>query len=329
MPTARVSLAPINTGLYLEGNSTDANLRFFQRRSGNGIQLSMVGNIAISHTCMPNATTGVMSENPCWARLSHAIASSECTPGIQLSATVPGYVGQRGFHADDTDSELRKYREHFDAITNTTWSRLEREFLEAIALCLTSGFQHLQLHAAHGYLFALVMDPEINPNRKGINVLISILETLAHSFVGNASLRVSWLTGLGYDQDRQSCILESWRPFQDCIQLDLSNGYYNIDKTIIYSSHTLGKAPSLQNAIELAERFPNASFRIAGNIWNPYDLINTVPTNLNFGIGRALIADPDHLRKMKLGIPMLCNGCDQCHYYSTGQPSITCPKWLV
>ncbi|MDD2732343.1 MAG: hypothetical protein PHF56_00255 [Desulfuromonadaceae bacterium] len=329
MKTPRLRLAPINTGMYHNGVPTLENIDFFAARAGCGIGMCMVGNIATTSVTVPNASTGIMSDNLSWGSLAEAIRKAGSISGIQLSATLPGYRGQRSFVALDTETAMRQYKVLFDQMSEYDWQTLGDKFIQSIELCWRHGFEHVQLHAAHGYAFSLILDPKINPEKHGWKALISILKLLASSNQHGTSLRVSWHTGLPYDDKRQARILEVWRPFIGKIELDLSNGYYNLDKRHIYPPHQNGGATFLNNAVSLADEFPEASLVVAGNMWNPYKLLETIPSNLNISIGRALIADPNYLlhqRNDKTSL-MLCDDCGKCHFFSKGAKSIECPLW--
>jgi len=322
----QIRLAPINTGLYVEGESTLANKDFFQKRASGGVDICMVGNIAVSERNVPNASTGVMSSSEKWSELASAIRLSGSKPGIQLSATLPGYRGQTAFTCERPDKELFYYQALFNRMTTKDWEYLVKCFVEAVDLAFKHGFDHVQIHAAHGYAFSLALDPVINPASIGIGPMSDLLQYLSKKFNNCSSLRISWCTGLAYDDQRQEQILNFWQPFSPDIELDLSNGYYNLDKRLIYPPHKLGEAPYLQNVVALAQTYPNAYFTVAGNVWNPHVLAGNCPPNINFALARALIADPNHVQNMK-NSTMLCDDCGDCHFFSVGRKNVTCPKW--
>jgi NADPH2 dehydrogenase len=287
----------------------------------------MVGNIAVSDGHVPNNSTGVMSSSIKWAQLASAIRCSGSTPGIQLSATLPEYRGQTAFTSKKPNKEFSYYKKLFDKMRNKDWEQLSAKFSDAVDLAFEQGFDHIQIHAAHGYAFSMALDPIVNPAAVGIGPMSKLLEHLSKKFGNRSSLRVSWFTGLKHDIERQARILELWGPFASMIELDLSNGYYNIDKLLIYPPHKCGEAPYIQNAVSLAKIYPYAGFVVAGNIWNPYILEDCCPPNIHFAIARALIADPNHLISMREKTNMLCDDCGECHFFSTGKRNITCPKW--
>ena len=323
----QIRLAPINTGLYVDGESTLANMTFFEERARSGVDICMVGNIAVSEGNVPNDSTGVMSSSVKWAELASVIRRSGSTPGIQLSATLPEYRGQTAFTSTTQDKEFRSYKDLFDKMTKKDWEQLAARFADAVDLAFEQGFDHLQIHAAHGYAFSMALDPVINPASVGIGPMSNLIEHLYKKFGKRSSLRVSWFTGLKHDIERQARILELWSPFASMIELDLSNGYYNLDKRLIYPPHKCGEAPYMENAIALAKIYPYASFIVAGNIWNPYILAGCCPPNIHFAIARALIADPNHLFSLREKSNMLCDDCGECHFFSTGKRNVTCPKW--
>ncbi|MFV9646477.1 MAG: hypothetical protein ACNYWU_11700, partial [Desulfobacterales bacterium] len=94
MKTTRLRLAPINTGLYFQGDSIQENIDFFRARADGGVDLCMVGNIATTTTTVTNTSTGVMSDNHCWTLLAEQIRKAGSVPAIQLSAILPNFRGQ-------------------------------------------------------------------------------------------------------------------------------------------------------------------------------------------------------------------------------------------
>ena len=321
----QIRLAPINTGLYVEGESTSANEEFFQKRARGGVDICMVGNIAVAERNVPNDSTGVMSSSKKWSELASVIRRSGSKPGIQLSATLPGYKGQTAFTSTKQDKELRSYQTLFNKMTQREWEYLVMRFVDAVDLAFEHGFDHVQIHAAHGYAFSIALDPVINPASIGIGPMSVLLQHISKKFSNCSSLRISWCTGLAYDDQRQARILNFWRPFARTIELDLSNGYYNMDKHLIYPPHKLGEAPYLQNAATLAQTYPYASFTVAGNIWNPYILASYCPPNINFAIARALIADPNHVQTMKKST-MLCDDCGGLSFLFNRKKKCHMPK---
>ena len=133
----QIRLSPINTGLYVDGESTSANMTFFEERARSGVDICMVGNVAVSEENVPNDSTGVMSSSITWAQLASAIRSSGSTPGIQLSATLPEYRGQAAFTSTTQDKEFRYYKELFDKMAKKDWEQLAARFADSVDLGAT------------------------------------------------------------------------------------------------------------------------------------------------------------------------------------------------
>ncbi len=322
-----VDLAPINTGMYAGGEPTDQGIEFFHLRSGRGITACFIGNVGVIPELTPHDSTGLIRDTRSWRKLCEAIKSAGSSPGVQLNCTPPRYLPRRQLERNPLqDEELERYRTLLRAIPETMWRQVEKAFLSSIVLSQELGFEHVQIHAAHGYLFSLVLDPVINDTRRGLEVLENILHAVACARSIRGSLRVSWRAGLANDELRAKIIEDFWRPFRGEIRLDISAGYYNIDKSLIYPSREAGQAPLLAEAVALAERHRDSKISVAGNIWNPFAM-PPLPDNLSFAIGRNLIADPDHLKRMADGRAMVCDHCDNCHYFSRNLPSLVCPKW--
>lgn len=322
-----VDLAPINTGMYAAGEPTGQNIRFFRLRAGRGTAVSFVGNVGVIPELTLNNSSGVINNTRPWYRLCEGIRSAGSLAGVQLSCTPPRYRPRRQFEPNPLqDAELDRYRGLLRAISDKTWLRIETAFLRGIALSQELGFEHIQIHAAHGYLFSLVLDPTINDTRIGLEVLRNVLQAVACAANVQGSLRVSWRTGLPGDTLRTKAIVDLWHPFRRDVRLDISGGYYNIDKSLIYPSQDAGEAPLLAEAAALADKYRDSQISVAGNVWNPFAM-PPLPANLSFAVARALIADPDHLKRMADGRAMVCDHCGECHYFSRDLPSLVCPKW--
>jgi len=322
-----VDLAPINTSMYVEGEPTEQNISFFRLRSGRGITVCFVGNVGVIPELTLNDSTGIINDTKPWHKLCEEIRSNGSVAGIQLSCTPPKYRPRKQFEPNLLQEiELDRYRELLRAVSDKMWLRIETEFLRGIECALKVGFEHIQIHAAHGYLFSLVLDPTINCKLRGLDILRNLIQAVAHASKVQGSLRVSWGIGLTDDTLRTKAIIDLWHSFRKEIRLDISRGYYNIDKSLIYPSPEAGEAPLLADAVTLAEKYRTSQISVAGNVWNPFTM-SQLPDNLSFSIARPLIADPDHLIRMSDGSAMVCDHCGKCHYFSRGLPSLICPKW--
>ena len=103
--------------------------------------------------------------------------------------------------------------------------------------------------------------------------------------------------------------------------LDVSAGFYNVDKRLIYPTLPDVLSSRRTGTLDLARRYPHIQFIMSGKssgAWDP-----SLPANVHVGICRDLIANPNFLRDRDQG----CNDCMKCHYFSRGQSYLTCGRW--
>jgi len=192
----------------------------------------------------------------------------------------------------------------------------------------------VQIHAAHGYLLANLLNRVINKRTdefgNGVNALATIargigalsagivldvrlslfdgLEDLAHELEYRA-LQMAELTQCGYKM------------------VSLSAGMYDVDRRMIYPGEREGKRVYLPYGVKLAARYPQTVWNVAGNLGPIADLVEQGPKNLSFSIGRPLIADPEFVEKSLSGREseiVQCRFTGHCHYFSRGKTQLEC-----
>jgi hypothetical protein len=93
--------------------------------------------------------------------LAGSIEAMGAKPGIQLATTWPGYRGMTGFVAKSSVDEIVRYRAVVQSFSLGDIEDLFRSLDRGSDLAISAGFQHVQLHAAHGYLFSLLVDQRL------------------------------------------------------------------------------------------------------------------------------------------------------------------------
>ena len=138
---------------------------------------------------------------------------------------------------------------------------------------------------------------------------------------GESSLRFSLWTGHpSIDKHGQSQFIEIIVSLP-VDYLDVSAGFYNVDKRLIYPTLPDVLSSRRTGTLDLARRYPHIQFIMSGKssgAWDP-----SLPANVHVGICRDLIANPNFLRDRDQG----CNDCMKCHYFSRGQSYLTCGRW--
>ncbi|MFK3711885.1 hypothetical protein [Leclercia adecarboxylata] len=313
---------PVNTGFGQNGEPDNKLIEFYRKRSGNNIYCSIVGNIVIPNGFGSNDQCLFISESDKWEKLSSAINENNTIAGIQLSSAWPNYIGNRGF-VSSSSSTIDNYLSQAKNISIAEIDKIADQLQEAVNLSIQHGFKHIQLHAGHGYLFSLLLDSVFCDNSEyALNKVRTIFSNLPRNI--ESSLRFSLLTGMQRldKQRKQELTIEKllMLPFNT---FDISFGFYNINKHMIYPETNSMLKSRTDKSLELSITHPNKNFIISGRSLRKFK--DQLPENVDIGICRDLIANPSFLKNLSDG----CTLCGKCHYYSRGETHITCGSWEV
>ncbi|MHB8057448.1 MAG: oxidoreductase [Desulfuromonadaceae bacterium] len=309
---------PVNTGYAVNGEPSDRLLEFYSSRSGNGLYCAIVGNVIIPDGFGSNDSCSKISTSKAWQKLASAIEFNGARSGIQLSSSWNNYFGMTQFEA--SCNHLSTYYDVVGSLSSQDVETIFNNLRHGIELSVKAGFRHIQIHAAHGYIFSLLID---NKYSKFSDVSISQLNEIAKDLSKEkieSSLRISLISGdPKIDENRGSLIdLLCDLPFSF---IDISTGYYNVNKHLIYPVSSAMLQSRFNFTIMLADRFPSRQFILSGKSQGIRS--QDLPPNVHIGIARDLIANPDFLSTYQDG----CVDCMQCHYYSRGESSLGCGKW--
>lgn len=304
-----------------DGTPDNRLVDFYARRSSAKLYCAIVGNVVIPGGYGSNSTSPTISRSSEWRDLARAISSRGSLPGIQLTSVWPGFDGSRHFRARLPNEITSNSKKVANDIGSTDLASIFRALNDATELAKDAGFRHIQIHAAHGYLFNLLIDPGFNDRAPEAQQLIG---DWARSHSKNnieTSIRVSLRTGDDeFDtRHRQTSVEQIVRlPFDF---IDVSSGFYNIDKRLIYPSRPDILGSRREETKTLADRFPDNQFIFSGRALQSPE--HDLPPNVHIGLCRDLIANPDYLVDRSWG----CRNSGKCHYFSRGLPHITCSQW--
>jgi 2,4-dienoyl-CoA reductase-like NADH-dependent reductase (Old Yellow Enzyme family) len=333
IPT-RYFLAPVNTGFFANGLPTEGLRRFHQERSGRSIGVSYVGNVAVDPEYAASPTTAFLSQHRAWELIADAIASNGSAPGIQLACKTLGEAAPKKWVNHDISQFISHMRSHLMSLPTCALDRVFERFVWAADAAWRHGFRVIQVHAAHGYLLALLLSQDINTRSDqygdGVDALrrlIGEIRGLGHAMV--LDVRLSLSEGLRTRAEE----LEAFDRRIDQIAaadvdiISLSDGFYDVNKFAIYPRLEDGFGCYIDAAAACATKCRAKLWNVAGNIWDIGFLKPRLPPNLSFSIGRSLIADPLFVEKSLHEASARIRACvrsGHCHYYSRGRLHLEC-----
>lgn len=327
-------LAPINTGFAPNGIYDERILNFHNLRSGNFISSSYVGNVATSKSSVTNFSTAFFCQENIrtFIKLAKLISANGSVPAIQIGSRISArkppkkWTGNILSHVAFASAELVRLSSYE--------IQKEIDLLVDIALKLADcGFLVVQLHAAHGYFFSRLFNRIINTrtDKFAFGELDWLLNSLAKFGLASSSLleiRLNIKDGIEeidheliYKKKLIGAIADIG--FK---RISLSNGFYDIDKNFIYPATKSFSDASISFATEIAKEHKQCTFSVAGNILGSVTPNSNIPENLVIALGRPLIADPFAVTNFWNNRSLICNFCGECHYFSKGRSSLTCPR---
>lgn len=340
IPT-RFFLAPINTGFSVNGEPVNELITFHKERSGKGIGISYVGNVSIESKYVTNKSTLYFTENKTmWRELTEGISKGGSVPGIQIACRNSSLPPQKRMLNTNKDYYIQTVQAELKHITQDEIKKIISLFVDSAQFAYEVGFRVIQIHAAHGYFLSQMINKVLNIRNDefGINklkVITMIINSIRRSLPSDLILdvRISLIDGLLSDEDELSYkdLLIKELVELDIDMISISNGIYDVNKQLIYPLKEWGHGVFIKKVVPFARKYQNIIWNTSGNIWDIDKLdLESLPENLSFSIGRALIADPFFVEKSLSGLKTEINHCErknQCHYYSLGKENITCPVY--
>lgn len=308
----------VNTGLSSNSSPNEDCIEFYRERSGNNIDCSIVGNVVITDGFGTNHACSTISDDPAWAELAKSISNNGSIAGIQLSSTWEGYEGIKSFVASREASPIDDYIKKTSNITPFQIEKIISDLKNSINLSIQAGFTHIQIHAAHGYLFSLLIDPYFCQYSELFQKELKVITLELRNLNIESSIRFSLITGSQVvDRHRNSLIQEIMELGFD--YFDVSFGFYNINKNLIYPVSVSALKSRWSKTVKLAEANRNQSIIASGKLSR--EVLAILPDNVHFGYCRDLIANPKFLTENN---GKGCNDCGDCHYYSQGNDHLVC-----
>lgn len=311
----------VNTG-FVQGKLPDVRCRaFYRERSRHGLHCSIVGNVVTPGGIGSNEVCAEISSAPAWRQLAESISENGALPGIQLASTWQGYSGMRRFIPKSGAHPLSEYRNLATSLSSQDAQAAFDGLNRGTELAIKAGFRHIQIHAAHGYLFNLLVDPRLSRHAEFALEAIRQWGRGLTEIGVESSVRISIWAGHPVFDDQSALQFLGSIADLPVSYVDVSAGFYNINKRLIYPSTPQLLSDRFDATLAFASRHPETQVILSGKsalAWDP-----SLPPNVHIGICRDLIANPDFLLERAKG----CALCMKCHYYSRGAPHLTCGQW--
>lgn len=331
-------LAPINLGICNKGKIDRRFSNFYIERSGRGIDLTYIGNVAISERYRTNNYTPLfLAENiDEWTFLIRNIKENESLAGVQLGCRYYNDIPVKKINDNDKEEKTNKIISFVSSLTNQEIENVIKGFISQAKIAIDLGFDYIQIHAAHGYFLSLLLSENLNLrtdkyNQKDGLFIYEIFEGIKkYSSTIKVDLRVSFIEGITNENVEVSQSLLRLKLLSQIgfNMISISNGIYDISKSYIYPSLDKGFYPMLKYEESILKINKNLNWNFCGNI-NDIKMIKSLKRNdkRSISIGRPLIANPNFLIQNKLKIKNNCDGCGECHYYTYGRRGLVCPKY--
>jgi NADPH2 dehydrogenase len=313
----------LNTGYVTNGKPDARFIEFYRRRSSPALHCAIVGNVVIPGGHGTNPNTAQISRAREWTDAANAIAGRGSLPGIQFATTWEQYNAPKLFRAAVPRVVIQRLRDLVRQLGQSKVMSTLASIDTATDFALEAGFRHLQIHAAHGYLFSLLVDDRLNDCADDVRNWLGKWALRQSSRGIETSIRISLRTGdPEFDAVGRNKFYTqiATLPFDF---IDVSSGFYDINKQLIYPGRQDIIQQRRAETIELALRFGNQRFIFSGRALLEPD--EDLPPNVHFGIGRDLLANADYLTDKSRG----CVNSGKCHYFSRGFDHVSCSQWQL
>lgn len=320
MLARNVFFVAVNTGYAVDGEPSPKLASFYSERSSPLLYCAIVGNVVIPGGHPTNKGTAVISSNPAWRHVTAEIKRKGTKPGIQLASTLPGLNVPLSFKSIQSSVEIERMRELVNKLTETELASVLSSLEVATNLAVESGFEHIQLHAAHGYLFNLLMDDRLFDGATRVNAEIAEWLGRWKKNGVETSIRISLQSGDPSFDETSSEHLHHAMTSLPADYLDISSGFYSIDKRLIYPARQEIITKRIEQTLALSQAYPFRNIIASGRVFSSKVVW---PPNVQYGICRDLIANSQYLQKQDFG----CQNHGKCHYFSRGMDHLRCAQW--
>ena len=272
---SKLFFAPINTGFTIKDHTFARLYKFYEERSGRGIGVTYVGNVAISQSFAARNNELCFNDNASrWKKLVKKIKSNGSIPAVQLACFCSKIKPSRIWINSEPKGYVDTARRELKEIPTDFIKKIIAQYVNNARKAFDLGFEIIQIHAAHGYLLSQFLSPIFNlrndvyGQRKSL-IIKEIVEGIRH-YLPKSILDLRFSLKEGVNDTKLSCHQKA-ETIKEIVKLDLdvlsiSNGIYNINKNFIYPPTSWGHGVFIPEAIALASKYLDKIWNVAGNI---------------------------------------------------------------
>lgn len=339
---SRCFLAPINTGYSRNGNPDRRLIQFHQLLSSNHIGISLTGTTAISRETKINESSLILdrqSDFRAFKDLSDCIKSKGSLPGIQLGFRIATKAAEKSWKCLNKREFIENTINEFSSYSEEFFDELAEKIFESVCFAVETGFEVIQLHAAHGYFLSLLLSEVFNPRKDKFryydcDMLFNVVRKIRRTFPEKIiSVRLNCIYDLKErEEEIKRAIFLAQALFENGVDhIDFSAGIYDLNKNLVYPSTSDGHACYADYAFQIRKKIIqlNNLISFAGNIWDLESIDKVLPENMAISIGRSLLADPEFITKYFENrsneiVKCLREQNCPCHFYSNSASHIGC-----
>jgi len=303
-------------------NPTQAQIDLFAQWSKGGAALLITGNTPIDRLHLEHAGNFVLDPSSDMERVS-ALAATGKSGGAKILVQLahagrqtPEAINAHPTSISDVQLDLPGYGRPTPAI-ESVFEEIIAKFVRSARLAEQTGFDGVEIHAAHGYLLSSALSPRINTRtdrwggalknraRLSIGVVRAVRKAVDPSFIVAVKLNSSDFQKGGFDHaDSVQVAVMLEAEGVDFIEISGGNfeeptAYQHASKsgsTQIREAYFLDYAAAIKDALTIP-LMVTGGFRSAG-VMN--DAIASGKTDL-IGMGRPFITEPGFAAKLLIG----------------------------
>lgn len=296
----RTGMAPMDTLRSKDGFANDFHIQHYGSRANGGIGLIIVEAAAVSPDGrIRKEDLGIWSDNHIdgLKRIVNIAHEANTVIGIQLA-----HAGSKSELTNEKIGATLHYK-HLDQsklrlINDDDFKNIEEYFISAAIRAKKSGFDFIEIHAAHGYLFSEILHPKLNDINPSKNILIraefiiKIIEKIHNEVKIPIGIRVSF-----DDRNINGISVNEYEPFIKKINkyieyINISSGstLHRTKKENTSDKEKIYRLPIVKEV----KKFTDKKIFMAGNIVEKEDAIFAIENEVDIVLlGREILLKPN------------------------------------